>query len=156
MTSNAGSREMSTHTIGFGDARSDSANKGMKAVEKCFSPEFRNRLDAIISFQSLSIEIMEKIVDKFIAEINVQLSPRKIRIELSPDAGLWLAKKGYDPQYGARPLSRLIQNEIKDVLADRILFGNLEKGGTVQIGLEGDKLTFDTHGLKHAGISPVG
>jgi ATP-dependent Clp protease ATP-binding subunit ClpA len=143
MTSNAGSREMSTQTIGFGDARSDSRNKGMKAVEKCFSPEFRNRLDSIISFESLSIEIMEKIVDKFMAEINVQLSPRKIHIQLLPEARIWLAKKGYNPQYGARPLSRLIQNHIKDVLSDRILFGNLEKGGTVQIGLDGDKLKFD-------------
>jgi len=143
MTSNAGSREMSTQTIGFGDVRSDSLNKGIKAVEKCFSPEFRNRLDAIISFQSLCIEIMEKVVEKFTAEINIQLSPRKIRIQLLPEARIWLAKKGYDPQYGARPLSRLIQNQIKDVLSDRILFGNLEKGGTVQIGLDGDKLTFD-------------
>jgi ATP-dependent Clp protease ATP-binding subunit ClpA len=143
MTSNAGSREMSTQTIGFGDVRSDSRNKGMKAVEKCFSPEFRNRLDAIISFQSLSIEIMEKVVDKFMAEINAQLSPRKLRIQLLPEARIWLAKKGYDPQYGARPLSRLIQTHIKDVLSDRILFGNLEKGGTVQVGLEGDKLKFD-------------
>ncbi len=145
MTSNAGSREMNTQTIGFGDVRSDSLNKGMKAVEKCFSPEFRNRLDTIISFQSLSIEIMEKVVDKFMAEINVQLSPRKIAIQLLPEARIWLAKKGYDPQYGARPLSRLIQNQIKDVLADRILFGNLEKGGIVQVGLDGDNLTFDIH-----------
>jgi ATP-dependent Clp protease ATP-binding subunit ClpA len=143
MTSNAGSREMGTQTIGFGDVRSDSLSKGMKAVEKCFSPEFRNRLDAIISFQSLSIEIMEKIVDKFMAEINVQLSPRKIVIQLLPEARIWLAKKGYDPQYGARPLSRLIQNHIKDVLSDRILFGNLEKGGTVQVGLDDDHLAFD-------------
>ena len=86
---------------------------------------------------------MEKVVEKFTAEINIQLSPRKIRIQLLPEARIWLAKKGYDPQYGARPLSRLIQNQIKDVLSDRILFGNLEKGGTVQIGLDGDKLTFD-------------
>lgn len=146
MTSNAGSREMSTQTIGFGDIRSDSQSKGMKAVEKCFSPEFRNRLDAIISFQSLSMEIMEKIVDKFMAEINSQLSPRKIVIQLLPETRTWLAKKGYDPQYGARPLSRLIQNQIKDVLADRILFGNLEKGGTVQVGLDGDHLIFENKG----------
>lgn len=144
MTSNAGSREMSTQTIGFGDVRSDSRDKGMKAVEKCFSPEFRNRLDAIVSFQSLSIDIMEKVVDKFMAEINVQLSPRKIRIQLLPEARIWLAKKGYDPQYGARPLSRLIQIQIKDVLSDHILFGNLEKGGTVQVGVDGDHLTFKT------------
>jgi ATP-dependent Clp protease ATP-binding subunit ClpA len=145
MTSNAGSREMNTQTIGFGDVRSDSLSKGMKAVEKCFSPEFRNRLDTIISFKSLSIETMEKVVDKFMAEINAQLSPRKINIQLLPEARIWLAKKGYDPQYGARPLSRLIQNQIKDVLADRILFGNLEKGGVVQVGLDGDNLTFDIH-----------
>ena len=156
MTSNAGSREMTTHTIGFGDVRSDTAGKGMKAVEKSFSPEFRNRLDSIIMFQSLNLDIMEKIVDKLIAEINVQLSPRKIRLELSSDAKIWLARKGHDPQYGARPLSRLIQNQIKDELADRILFGNLEKGGIVRIGLDGDRLTFDTNGSKDAGISAVG
>lgn len=143
MTSNAGSREMSSHTIGFGDVRSDSRDKGMKAVEKCFSPEFRNRLDAIISFQSLSIEIMEKIVDKFMAEINAQLAPRKIRIQLTEEARNWLARKGYDPRYGARPLSRLIQTQIKDGLSDRILFGNLEKGGTVTVGLDGDHLMLE-------------
>lgn len=156
MTSNAGSREMTTHTIGFGDVRSDTAGKGMKAVEKSFSPEFRNRLDAIIMFQSLNLDIMEKIVDKLIAEINAQLSPKKIRIELSADARNWLARKGHDPQYGARPLSRVIQNQIKDEVADRILFGNLEKGGIVHVGLDSDRLTFDTNVPKDAAISAVG
>lgn len=145
MTSNAGSREMSTHNIGFGDTRSGSLGKGLKELEKCFSPEFRNRLDSIITFNSLTIEIMEKVVDKFIAEINEQLSARKIKIVLLPKARLWLAKKGYDPQYGARPLSRLIQSEIKDMLSDRILFGGLEKGAAVEVDQDCDKLTFDIH-----------
>ncbi len=144
MTSNAGSREMSIHNIGFGDTRSGSKGKGLKEIEKCFSPEFRNRLDSIITFNALTVEIMEKVVDKFIAEINEQLSARKIKLELMPKARQWLAKKGYDPQYGARPLSRLIQSEIKDMLSDRILFGGLEKGASVQVDLNGEKLTFDT------------
>ena len=141
MTSNAGSREMSTQTIGFGDMRSDTLDKGIKAVEKSFSPEFRNRLDAIISFHALTVEIMKKIVDKFMAELNAQILNRKIHIQISAEARTWLAQQGYDPQYGARPLSRLIQNQIKDVLSDHILFGDLEKGGSVQIGLNDNQLT---------------
>ncbi|MBW1746329.1 MAG: ATP-dependent Clp protease ATP-binding subunit ClpA, partial [Deltaproteobacteria bacterium] len=114
MTSNAGAREMSAHTIGFGETHYDTKNKGRKAVEKFFSPEFRNRLDGIISFNSLTVEIMEKIVDKFIAELNEQLAVKKISISISSKARNRLAKKGHDPLFGARPLSRLIQTEIKD------------------------------------------
>ncbi len=143
MTSNAGSQEMSTHTIGFGDSAGDAAHKSMKAVEKCFSPEFRNRLDGIISFNPLTVLIMEQVVDKFMAELNAQTAARKIRIQLSPEARSWLAGKGYDPRYGARPLSRLIQQEIRDVLSEHILFGRLEKGGDVRVGLADDRLTLD-------------
>src|SRR5690606_4666719 len=109
MTSNAGTREMSSQTIGFGDALFDTESKGQKAIEKYFSPEFRNRLDAIVVFNALTVEIMEKIVDKFIAELNDQLASRKVLLVISPNARKWMAKKGYDPRYGARPLSRLIQ-----------------------------------------------
>lgn len=142
MTSNAGTREMSSQTIGFGDALFDTESKGQKAIEKYFSPEFRNRLDAIVVFNALTVEIMEKIVDKFIAELNDQLASRKVLLVISPNARKWMAKKGYDPRYGARPLSRLIQTEIKDVLSDRILFGRLEKGGKIFVDVEKNRLRF--------------
>ena len=143
MTSNAGSREMSTASIGFGDMNKDTESKGKKAVEKFFSPEFRNRLDAIISFQALDLDIMEKIVDKFLKELNEQLVAKKVVVNITPAVRTWLAKVGYDPKYGARPLDRVIQKEIKDHLSDDILFGRLNKGGQVVIDLEDDKLTFN-------------
>jgi ATP-dependent Clp protease ATP-binding subunit ClpA len=134
MTSNAGAREMSTPFMGFGQKEDDQrAAKGMKAIENLFSPEFRNRLDGIIAFNGLSVEIMERIVDKFITEMEGQLAEKRVRLELSPAARLWLAERGYDSTFGARPLSRLIQTEIKDVLADEILFGRLRQGGLVRI-----------------------
>jgi len=144
MTSNAGSREISAQAIGFGGSGKDSGgSKGKKAIEKFFTPEFRNRLDAIINFNALDQGIMEQVVDKFMNELKDQLSEKKITLELSQKARTWLAKNGHDPLYGARPLGRLIQNEIKDCLSDQILFGELEKGGCVSIDLENDKLVFD-------------
>ncbi|QTA81566.1 ATP-dependent Clp protease, ATP-binding subunit [Desulfonema limicola] len=143
MTSNAGAREMSSQTIGFGDFRKDVKSKGEKAIQKFFSPEFRNRLDAIIAFNSLSVEIMEMVVDKFIIELNQQLEAKKVFLAISDSARTWLAQKGYDPGFGARPLGRLIQKEIKDNLSDEILFGKLEKGGSVYIDCKDDTLVFD-------------
>ncbi len=134
MTSNAGAREMNSPSIGFGNMENDTrVAKGVKAVEKLFSPEFRNRLDGTIPFNGLNIGIMERIVDKFIAELEIQLSEKKIYFELTSSARLWLAENGYDPAFGARPLARLIQTEVKDVLADEILFGRLQNGGRVRI-----------------------
>ncbi|HAA02891.1 MAG TPA: ATP-dependent Clp protease ATP-binding subunit ClpA, partial [Syntrophobacteraceae bacterium] len=137
MTSNAGAREMTSPVIGFGaegDASgAERAAKGIKAVEKLFSPEFRNRLDGVVGFHGLNQDIMEKVVDKFMQEVEGQLSEKRIRLELSEAARQWLAEKGYDPAFGARPLARLIQTEIKDVLADEILFGRLREGGHVLI-----------------------
>jgi ATP-dependent Clp protease ATP-binding subunit ClpA len=143
MTSNAGTREMSQQTIGFGDVSKDTASKGKVAIEKMFSPEFRNRLDEIIHFNSLDLKIMEKVVDKFMLELNVQLAVKKVVLTISDDVRTWLAKKGYDPKYGARPLARVIQTQIKDALSDEILFGCMQKGGEVRIELEDDKLAFD-------------
>ena len=143
MTSNAGTREMSSQTIGFGDKQYDTEDKGRKAIEKFFSPEFRNRLDGIIHFNALNEEIMKKVVDKFMKELKEQLATKKVSIDLSSGARTWLAKNGHDPRYGARPLTRLIQTEIKDVLSDEILFGRLEKGGDVFINTKNDKLTFN-------------
>ena len=143
MTSNAGTREMSQHTIGFGDVDKDTASKGKVAIEKMFSPEFRNRLDEIINFNSLDLEIMEKVVDKFMLELNNQLAAKKVFLTISDPVRTWLAKKGYDPKFGARPLVRVIQSEIKDALSDQILFGTMQKGGEVHIDLEDDKLVFE-------------
>jgi ATP-dependent Clp protease ATP-binding subunit ClpA len=143
MTSNAGTREMSQQTIGFGDVTKDTASKGRKAIEKMFSPEFRNRLDEVINFNSLDLDIMEKVVDKFIRELNGQLGAKRIKLTISDSVRTWLAEKGYNPQYGARPLARVIQTEIKDALSDEILFGRMQKGGEVSIDLQEDTLVFD-------------
>ena len=144
MTSNAGAREMSAYSIGFGmkDER-EPARKGEKAIEKIFSPEFRNRLDAIVPFNTLSNKVMEKIVDKFIKELALQLKEKRVSISISEEARSWLAEKGYDTIYGARPLVRLIQTEIKDRLSEEILFGKMEKGGKVFICMEDNKLKFN-------------
>jgi len=107
-----------------------------------FSPEFRNRLDATIFFNSLSLEIIERVVDKFITELDLQLNEKKVFLHLSPNARRWLAEKGYDPVFGARPMARLIQTEIKRVLADEILFGRLQNGGKVEVDEGDNKLTF--------------
>ncbi len=150
MTSNAGSREMSAASIGFGhaagsddDARQKTAaSRAKTALERVFSPEFRNRLDAIVTFGSLTPAVMETIVEKFILQLEAQLAERRIAITLEAGARAWLAKKGYDPVFGARPLARVIQREVRDPLTDEILFGSLERGGTVTIGLDEDRLTF--------------
>ena len=147
MTSNVGSREINAQTIGFGSDTFDSEGKGKKAIENFFSPEFRNRLDGIINFHSLTTEIMGKIVDKFLSELKQQLLIKKVTMDYSSTARAWLAKKGYDPRFGARPLERLIQTEIKDILSDEILFGKLEKGGGVLVDLENDSLSFDYRSL---------
>ncbi|MFP4348686.1 MAG: AAA family ATPase [Desulfococcaceae bacterium] len=146
MTSNAGAREMSAQTIGFGDPSKDVRSKGEKAIEKYFSPEFRNRLDGIISFNPLSQSIMEKVVDKFLDELNIQLSGKKVTLSISDEARAWLAEEGYDPKFGARPLKRVIQTEIKDRLSDEILFGRLEKGGEVFVDVGDEGLIFHLDG----------
>ncbi len=140
MTTNAGAREMSGAPLGFGQR--SNAGKGKEAIEKMFSPEFRNRLDATIFFNSLSLEIIERVVDKFITELDLQLNEKKVFLHLSPNARRWLAEKGYDPVFGARPMARLIQTEIKRVLADEILFGRLQNGGKVEVDEGDNKLTF--------------
>jgi ATP-dependent Clp protease ATP-binding subunit ClpA len=153
MTSNAGSRELSAGTIGFWesggsdravDARLKvSQQRSKHAIDKVFSPEFRNRLDAIVSFGPLSPGVMETIVEKFILQLEAQLAERRVAITLLPEARQWLAEKGYDPIYGARPLARVIQTDVRDRLTDEILFGRLEQGGTVTIGIADGKLTFE-------------
>ena len=156
MTSNAGSREMSAASMGFAnvpgtggiDNRQRQAQARSKsAIERIFSPEFRNRLDAIVNFQPLSPDVMETIVDKFIIQLEEQLAERRIAITLQPEARKYLATKGYDRVFGARPLARVIQAEVRDRLTDEILFGKLEQGGTVTIGMDAEALTFEfAHG----------
>jgi ATP-dependent Clp protease ATP-binding subunit ClpA len=141
LTSNAGSREMSVSSIGFSD-RDQSASKSKAAIEKIFSPEFRNRLDAIVTFRPLTPAAMETIVEKFVMQLEAQLAERRVAITLTPEARVWLAAKGYDPVFGARPLARVIQREVRDPLTDQILFGALEHGGTVTIAAPDDQLTF--------------
>jgi ATP-dependent Clp protease ATP-binding subunit ClpA len=152
MTSNAGSREMSAGSIGFSesgksehvqDARQKASQlRSKQAIEKVFSPEFRNRLDAIVSFGPLTPGVMETIVEKFILQLEAQLAERRVAITLEPEARGWLAEQGFDPVYGARPLARVIQTEVRDRLTDEILFGRLEGGGTVTIGMKDGALDF--------------
>jgi ATP-dependent Clp protease ATP-binding subunit ClpA len=152
LTSNAGSREMSTKSVGFGESgtgeRRDeavqrlAAGKSRAAIERAFTPEFRNRLDAIVTFANLTPEAMETIVDKFVLQLEAQLAERRVAITLLPEARAWLARKGYDPVYGARPLARVVQRDVRDPLTDQVLFGELERGGTVTISVAGDVLTF--------------
>jgi ATP-dependent Clp protease ATP-binding subunit ClpA len=139
LTSNVGAKEASATPIGFGSPVAGSVSR---AVEKTFSPEFRNRLDSIISFSPLSEEVMISVVDKFIKELAGRLEEKNVDISLTSGARRCLARRGYDPLNGARPLSRLIENEIGDRVSREILFGELEKGGVVKIACRADKLTF--------------
>jgi len=139
MTSNVGAREMNAAKIGFG-GKTFSMPK--QAIERTFAPEFRNRLDAIIAFNPLSLKIMESVVDKFLGELADMLSEKGVSIKVLFSARRYLAKSGYDPLYGARPLARLIESELTDVVTREILFGKLQNGGSVKVGLKGSKLTF--------------
>jgi ATP-dependent Clp protease ATP-binding subunit ClpA len=109
----------------------------MEAINRLFSPEFRNRLDAIIPFGSLPVPVIHQVVQKFVMQLEAQLAERGVTFELTPDAIAWLADKGYDERMGARPLARVIQEHIKKPLADEVLFGKLKKGGTVRVSVEG-------------------
>ncbi|MCK9993162.1 MAG: ATP-dependent Clp protease ATP-binding subunit ClpA [Alphaproteobacteria bacterium] len=132
MTTNAGASEMAKQAIGFG--RGTKEGEDEEAIKKLFTPEFRNRLDAVIPFDHLPPGVISMVVEKFVLELEGQLEDRNVSIELSPEANDWIAKRGYDEQYGARPLARVIQEYIKKPLADELLFGRLVKGGLVRIG----------------------
>ena len=141
MTSNAGAAEMAKESIGF--ERGEREGDDEEAIEKIFSPEFRNRLDAIVSFSSLSPDVMGKVVDKFVMELESQLSDRDVTIALTDESRDWLAKKGYDSRFGARPLSRVIQEYIKKPLSEQLLFGELTKGGNVRVKVKNKNLVFE-------------
>ena len=140
MTSNVGAKEMTSSVIGFGSGMPKSPSK--QALEKTFSPEFRNRLDNIVPFAGLPEKVVLMVVDKLLVALEVKLQPQKVVISVSDPARSWMAKKGYDPMFGARPMARTIQQEIETVLADEVLFGKLQNGGQVNISLKNDKLHF--------------
>jgi ATP-dependent Clp protease ATP-binding subunit ClpA len=142
MTSNAGSKDIDKKVIGFGERTKESLSNSKDAVKNLFNPEFRNRLNAVITFNPLSMEIITKVVDKFLNEIQHLLIQKKIRVSISETAKAWLTSKGYDQIYGARPLYRLIQTEIKDVLSENILLSKLRKGMKVNIDFKKDRLIF--------------
>jgi ATP-dependent Clp protease ATP-binding subunit ClpA len=142
MTTNAGASDAAKNSIGFGRGKKDEESD--EALKRLFTPEFRNRLDATIAFGGLTPEIIDRVVEKFILQLEVQLEDRNVSIEVSKAAREWLAKRGFDPDMGARPLSRTIQEFVKKPMAEELLFGKLMKGGLVKIGLDEkkDELTF--------------
>ncbi len=143
MTTNAGASDLARAPIGFG--REKRAGEDTEAINKLFSPEFRNRLDAIIPFANLPAEIVQQVVEKFVLQLEAQLADRNVTIELDDEAKAWIAKKGFDPMMGARPLARVIQENIKKPLAEEVLFGQLQGGGTVRVVLDAgeQKLRFE-------------
>ncbi len=143
MTTNAGASDAAKEAIGFGRGKREGEDE--EAIKKLFTPEFRNRLDATIAFAPLSRTTIDRVVEKFVLELEAQLSDRDVTFELTPEATRWLGEKGYDDAFGARPLARVIQDNIKKPLADEILFGKLQHGGTVRVLLdrEADKLAFE-------------
>jgi len=141
MTTNAGAADMAKPAIGFG--ASVRVGEDEEAIKRMFTPEFRNRLDAVIPFAGLTQEIVARVVDKFVMQLEAQLADRNVTIETSSAAREWLAERGYDPLYGARPLGRVIQEFVKKPLAEELLFGRLAKGGAVRVGLKDGALTFD-------------
>ena len=130
--------DLAKPAIGF--TREQRLGEDTEAINRMFTPEFRNRLDAIIPFSALSPTTIDRVVDKFVLQLEGQLADRGVTIELSPAARAWLGQKGYDPLYGARPLGRVIQEHLKKPLAEELLFGQLQKGGVVLVDLDVDKL----------------
>ena len=146
MTTNAGAADSQRNNIGFGRGRAKDEED--QAIQRLFSPEFRNRLDAVVPFKALDQEVIRQVVHKFILQMEAQLADRHVTIETTDDAADWLAKNGFDELYGARPLARVIQENIKKPLADEILFGGLVRGGHVKVGLKDGKLSFDIEPAK--------
>ncbi len=141
MTTNAGASDMARQGIGFGDV--SKADAGDEAVKKMFSPEFRNRLDAIVPFAYLGTEVIARVVEKFVLQLELQLAEQNVHIQFDSDARDWLGKRGYDKLYGARPMARLIQDKVKQPLAEELLFGKLRHGGEVHVSVKDDALSFE-------------
>ena len=153
MTTNAGASDAQRNSIGFGRGKQD--DEVDEALKRLFTPEFRNRLDAVVAFKSLSQDVIRQVVLKFVMQLEAQLADRHVTIETSEDATDWLAKNGFDELYGARPLARVIQDSIKKPLADEILFGKLIKGGHVKVVLKDGKLAFEIEGEEREPGAPV-
>ncbi|MEH6649780.1 MAG: ATP-dependent Clp protease ATP-binding subunit ClpA [Motiliproteus sp.] len=148
MTTNAGAEDISRRSMGF--SHQDHSTDGMEAIRKLFTPEFRNRLDGIIQFAALNPEVITGVVDKFLVQLQVQLDDKQVHLLVDEDARNWLAVHGYDEKMGARPMARLIQEEIKKPLAEQVLFGELSDGGEVRVSVEADSLSFDYEAAKKA------
>lgn len=145
MTTNAGIRETQRKSIGL--IQQDNSSDAMEEIKKVFTPEFRNRLDGIIWFNHLSTEVIQQVVDKFIVELQAQLDAKGVSLEVSEDARDWLAEKGYDKAMGARPMARIIQENLKKPLANELLFGSLVEGGSVTVELDSttQQLSYSFH-----------
>src|SRR5882762_3564047 len=153
MTTNAGASDAQRNSIGFGRGKQD--DEAEEAIKRVFTPEFRNRLDAVVAFKSLTPEVIRQVEQKFVIQLEAQLADRHVTIETTDEAADWLAKNGFDELYGARPLARVIQEHIKKPLADEILFGKLVKGGHVKVVLRDGKLAFDIEGEDREPGAPV-
>jgi ATP-dependent Clp protease ATP-binding subunit ClpA len=150
MTTNAGADQMGRASIGF--TKQDHTADGAEVIKRAFSPEFRNRLDAIIPFKPLSPDTIGHVVSKFVLELEAQLEEKHVEIDVDERARAWLAKNGYDPTMGARPMARLIREKIKKALADEILFGRLAHGGSVDVTEEGGELAFSFEARETASV----
>jgi ATP-dependent Clp protease ATP-binding subunit ClpA len=142
MTTNAGARQAARRSIGF--VEQEHATDAMEVIRRTFTPEFRNRLDAVVQFKSLDFDHILRVVDKFLIELESQLLEKRVSLNVTPDARRWLAEHGFDPQMGARPMARLIQDKVKRAIADELLFGKLADGGKVNLDVSGGELTVDT------------
>jgi ATP-dependent Clp protease ATP-binding subunit ClpA len=141
LTTNAGAREMSAKALGFGDSGTVvDGSRAKRAIERMFPPEFRNRLDGWVLFSGLPPEVILKVVDKEVRLLQGQLDDKKVKIELTPEARAWMAEHGYDPEFGARPMARLVDNVLKKPLAEAILFGQLKEGGVAVAEVKDDKV----------------
>ena len=141
MTTNAGAQQAARRTIGF--VEQNHATDAMEVIRRAFSPEFRNRLDAVIQFNALDFEHILRVVDKFLIELEMQLQEKHVSLTVDADARRWLAEHGFDPQMGARPMARVIQENVKRALADELLFGKLSTGGKVKLVVKDDKLAVE-------------
>lgn len=141
MTTNAGAEEVGRPSMGF--VPQDHASDGLAALKKHFTPEFRNRLDAIVQFKGLSSDTITHVVDKFLFELEEQLQAKQVALSVTNEARVWLAKHGYDPLMGARPMARVIQEKIKKPMAEELLFGQLKEGGSVRVTVQEGQLAFE-------------
>jgi ATP-dependent Clp protease ATP-binding subunit ClpA len=140
LTTNAGAREAAQRPIGFLASETGDADRGREAVERRFPPELRNRLDSVVSFAPLGMSEMGRVVDKEVARLEAMLAPKSVRLAVSPEARALLARLGYEPAYGARPLARVVQKRIKEPLARQLLFGDLKGGGTARVEADGEEI----------------